>query len=41
MNPQELLFWIIVGVLVSALLLLVGNQIILSMLKVNVNIQAP
>lgn len=38
MNPQELLFWIIVGTLVGLLLILIGNQIILSMLKVNVNI---
>jgi len=41
MKPQELIFWIIVGVLVGSLLLLVANQILLQLLKVNVHIKTP
>jgi len=36
MKPQELLFWIVVGILVAALILLFTNQIIMNMLKVTV-----
>jgi len=41
MKPQELIFWIIVGVLVGTLLLLVANQIILQLINVNVQVRTP
>ena len=39
MKPQELLFWIIVGVLVAALILLFTNQIIFNMLQATVTVK--
>ena len=39
MKPHDVLFWIIVGILVGAILLLVGNQILLSLLKVVVTVE--
>jgi hypothetical protein len=36
MKAPEILFWIIVGVLVATLLILVANQLILNVLKVEV-----
>jgi len=38
MKPQELLFWIIVGILVAALILLFTNQIIFNMLQATVTV---
>ena len=39
MKPHNLLFWIAVGILVGALLLLIGNQLLVSLLRVNVSVQ--
>ena len=39
MKPQELLFWIIVGIFVAVLLLLFTNQILFNMLKATVNVK--
>jgi len=39
MKPQELLFWIIVGIFVSVLLLLFTNQILMNMLQATVKIK--
>jgi len=36
MNVQNLLYWIIVGILVGALMLLVGNALITSLIEVHV-----
>ena len=36
MKAPEILFWIIIGVLVGALLILIANEILINVLKVNV-----
>ena len=38
MTPQELFFWIAIGILVAVILLLVGNQLLINLLKVTVNV---
>jgi len=38
MTPQELIFWIIVGILVGSLIILVSNQILFNMLQVTVTV---
>ena len=39
MKPHDILFWIAIGILVGALLILVGNQILLSLLRVTVTVK--
>ena len=39
MKPQELLFWIIIGILVAVLILLFANQIIFNMLQATITIK--
>ena len=36
MTPQELIFWVIVGVLVGGLMILIANQLLFNMLQVSV-----
>jgi len=36
MNVQDLLYWIVVGILVGALILLVGNALLTSLIDVYV-----
>lgn len=38
MTPQELIFWIIVGVLVGSLMILIANQLLFNMLQVGVTV---
>ena len=38
MKPQELIFWIIVGILVATLILLFTNQIVTNMMQTNVKV---
>lgn len=40
MKPQEVIFWLIVGILVGTLLLLVANQLLLNILEVDVYIKS-
>ena len=41
MKPQEILFWVIVGIIVGAMLIMVADQLLLNMLEVNVTVRAP
>lgn len=38
MNVQDLLYWLIVGILLGALLILVGNSLITKLIAVQVNV---
>lgn len=38
MKPQELLFWVVVGIMVGTLLILFSNLIIMNMLKATVTV---
>jgi hypothetical protein len=38
MEPQELVFWIIVGILVGSLMILIANQLLFNMLQVGVTV---
>jgi hypothetical protein len=39
MTVQELLFWVAIGILVGAIILLVGNQLLINLLKVTVEVK--
>jgi len=38
MNVINLLYWIAIGILVGALLLLIGNKLLTGIISVNVNV---
>ena len=38
MEIQELLFWIVVGILIGAIMILVADKMLVNLIKVNVNV---
>jgi hypothetical protein len=39
MEVQELLFWVVVGILIGAVMILVADKILVNLVKVNVNVK--
>jgi len=39
MEVQELLFWVVVGILIGAIIILVADKILVNLVQVNVNVK--